>query len=108
MQSSTTLVPGGLTVGGWLHSAVSLSNGDVFVAGGQHPPPGPPNGNSTANAQLYNYFSNSFTSAPPLLQPRAAFPMVLFPSGQLLIPGLNVQGGGSSVTILKDVELRIP
>jgi len=107
-NGSTVLVPGGLTVGGWLHSAVSLPSGDVFIAGGNGAP-GSHNGDATVNAQLYNFLSNSLTTHAPLLQPRVAFPMVLTPSGQVLIPGgAKTQNNGSSVTILKDVELRVP
>lgn len=109
-NGSTTLVPGNLTVGGWLHSAITLPNGNVFIAGGQSAPPPPNTGNSTPNAQLYDYVANSFNTAAPMLLPRVAFPIVHLPAtGQLLIPGgANIQSGGSSVTVLRDVELRVP
>ena len=106
-MGGSLLVPGTLTVGGSLHAVALLPNGNVFLAGGQSPPPGLNSGNSTANAQLYDYLSNTLTTQPPLLQPRLAFPMVVLPSGQVLISGgANYQSGGTTITILKDAELR--
>jgi len=77
-NGSTALIPGSLTVGGWMNSAVALLNGDVFIAGGHNFTSVCPT--STANAQLYSYSLGTLSSLSPMALPRTDFTATFLPS----------------------------
>ena len=80
----------------YLHSALLLKDGSVFVAGGEHGPP---------DAEVYNPALKSFKAAGPMVTPRTYFAAAVLNDGQVLLTG-----GASlpSGTLVNTAELYDP
>jgi murein DD-endopeptidase MepM/ murein hydrolase activator NlpD len=105
-SGSTALVPGTLTVGGWSASAALLPGGDVYLAGGHNNSGGC--SASTANAQLYNFASNSLSAEASLTVPRTLFSLTLLPTGTILAAGGNNFNACDVSNVFKSAELIVP
>ena len=102
----STLVPGTLTVGGWSAAAVELPGGSVYLAGGHNNSGGC--SASTANAQLYDFSSNSLSAEPSLTVPRTLFSLTLLPTGTILAAGGNNFNACDVSNVFNSAELIVP
>src|SRR6266700_1963316 len=92
----TWTVTGNLNAARTDHTATSLPNGKVLVAGGEDI-----NFNVVASAELYDPASGNWTATGSLNSARRNYTATLLPNGKVLVAG----GVGDSGNVLTDAEL---
>jgi|CXWL01.1.fsa_nt_gi N-acetylneuraminic acid mutarotase len=83
---------------GW-HTATLLPNGKTLVVGGT--------GNASANAELYDPVSNTWSATGNLITERRGHSATLLPNGKVLVVG-GINFNGSVLSILASTELYDP
>jgi hypothetical protein len=101
--STGTFAPvGNMTVGRYLHTATSLGNGKVLIAGGFERQVAPVGG-EVSSAELYDSAARTFTATASMTSERAGHAATLMNDGRVLITGGS--GGG---TMTASAELYDP
>src|SRR5215472_8851075 len=91
---------GNMMVPRWRHTATLLPNGKVLIAGGVDLYRAPMS--RWASAEIYDPSTGSFTPTGDMTAARQGHTATLLPTGQVLIAGGNLNGGGSSSAELYD------
>lgn len=93
-------------IGGRLHTATLMPNGNVLVAGGyDYPNPFVNPAVAVAKAQLFDRSTGTWSNVGPMTAARGAHTATLLPSGGVLIAGGFSYEDDSSSTILTSAEL---
>jgi len=104
-STGTFTSTGSMTTGRWYHTATSLLDGRVLVAGG-FSPQAPDTFTNTA--EIYDPSSGSFTSAGNMVNERTRHIAALLANGQVLVAGGDAINSSSSDASLDQAELFDP
>ncbi len=92
------------------HTATLLSDGRVLIVGGQDPDivpgDGPGPGSRITSAEVYDPSTNAWSSAGPMLEPRADHTATLLDDGRVLVVG--GRHGADELDIFASVEVFDP